>query len=154
MRSLLFILAVLLLPATTVAAQERDVPYWASLRADEVYMRVGPSVDFPIEWIYRRAGLPVKVIRLNEGWRLVEDADGARGWIAARLLDPERAALVTQGDLVPMRAAADQSSALRWRLEAGVVGRLGRCQDGWCQFTVGRRSGWVPQGRLWGADAP
>lgn len=154
MRLLLLFLVALLLPHAPLAAQEREVPYWASLRADEVYMRVGPSVDFPIEWIYRRAGLPVKVIRLNEGWRLVEDADGARGWIAARLLDPERAALVRGAALVPMRAAADGASALRWRVEAGVVGRLGRCEAGWCQFTVGRRSGWVPQDRLWGAGAP
>jgi SH3-like domain-containing protein len=37
------------------------VPYWAALRAGEVNMRVGPSEDFPIEWVYRRQGLPVKV---------------------------------------------------------------------------------------------
>lgn len=153
-RPLCLLLAAILLLPVSAAAQERDLPYWASLRADEVYMRVGPSVDFPIEWVYRRAGLPVKVIRLNEGWRLVEDSEGTRGWIAARLLDPERAALVTGTTLVPMRAAADDAAELRWRVEPGVVGRLGRCTDGWCQFTVDRRSGWLPQRRLWGAGSP
>lgn len=138
-------------PAT---AQERDVPYWASLREDEVYMRVGPSVDFPIEWIYRRAGLPVKVVRLNEGWRLVEDPDGARGWIAARLLDPDRAAIVTGEGEAAMRAEPSPAAPLRWRVEAGVVGRLGQCNDGWCRFTVGQRGGWIAQDRLWGSGAP
>ena len=130
------------------------MPYWASLREDEVYMRVGPSVDFPIEWIYRRAGLPMKVVRLNEGWRLVEDPDGARGWVAARLLDPERAAIVTGSSETAMRAGPDPASALRWRVEAGVVGRLGQCEVGWCRFVVGQRSGWVAQERLWGAGSP
>lgn len=149
--SLFLAICVTSVPAS---AQERDVPYWASLREDEVYMRVGPSVDFPIEWIYRRAGLPVKVVRLNEGWRLVEDPDGARGWVAARLLDPERAAMVTGGGETAMRAEPNAAAALRWRVEAGVVGQLGQCSVGWCRFTVGQRSGWVVQDRLWGSGAP
>lgn len=135
-------------------AQDREVPYWATLRADEVYMRVGPSVDFPVEWIYRRTGLPVKVVRLNEGWRLVEDPEGARGWIAARLLSPDRGAIVIGQGVAAMRAEPAGGSALRWRVEPGVVGRLGNCESGWCEFTVERRRGWVEQGRLWGADSP
>jgi SH3-like domain-containing protein len=35
-------------------------------------MRVGPSEAYPIEWVYRRQGLPVKVVRVMQGWRLVE----------------------------------------------------------------------------------
>ncbi|WP_235425404.1 SH3 domain-containing protein [Croceibacterium mercuriale] len=149
--SLLLMICAIPAPA---GAQEREVPYWASLREDEVYMRVGPSVDFPIEWIYRRSGLPVKVVRLNEGWRLVEDPEGTRGWVAARLLDPERAAMVRGQGTTAMRANPDPAAALRWRVEAGVVGQLGRCESRWCRFTVGQRSGWVAQDRLWGAGAP
>ena len=78
--------------ATSVQAQDREVPYWASLRADEINMRVGPSADYKIDWVYRRRGLPVKVVRVMEGWRLIEDPDGARGWVASRLLDPDRGA--------------------------------------------------------------
>src|SRR6478736_3439484 len=72
-------LLCLLLLAAPAAAQEREVPYWASLRAGEVNMRVGPSENFPIDWVYRRQGLPVKVLRVNQGWRLVEDPEGTRG---------------------------------------------------------------------------
>ena len=100
---LLFALIAL---ASPVAAQNREVPYWATLRAEEVNMRVGPSEAYPIEWVYRRQGLPVKVIRVMQGWRLVEDPDGERGWIVARLLDPARGAIVTGEGLVDMRAAA------------------------------------------------
>src|SRR6187401_2910337 len=85
---------LLLLLAAPAAAQNREVPFWASLRASEAFMRVGPSEDFPIDWVYRRQGLPVKVLRINQGWRLVEDPDGTQGWIVARLLTPERGAIV------------------------------------------------------------
>ena len=37
----LSLLAALLLPAS-LAAQDREVPYWASMRAPEVNLRVGP----------------------------------------------------------------------------------------------------------------
>src|SRR5687768_10053317 len=90
--------------AAPAGAQQQDPPYWATLRAEEVNMRVGPSEDFPIEWVYRREGLPVKVVRVMQGWRLVEDPDGARGWIVARLLNPARGAMVIGEGLAEMRA--------------------------------------------------
>jgi len=140
--------------AAPVAAQDREVPYWASLRAESVNMRVGPSVDFPIAWVYRRQGLPVKVVRLNEGWRLVEDPDGTRGWIVARLLSPERAAIVIGDGPAEMRAEPGEDAGLRWQLEPGVVGRLGSCQVGWCEIDVAGHRGWVARARLWGDGDP
>lgn len=130
------------------------MPYWASLRVDPVNMRVGPSESYPIEWVYHRAGLPVKVVRLYQGWRRVRDQDGAEGWIVARLLNPERTAVVTGKGLAAMRAEADGGSALRWNLEPGVVGKLRDCDNGWCELDVKGRTGWVEQKRLWGAGNP
>ena len=31
--------------------------------------------------------------------------------------------------------------ALKWKLEPGVVGKLGDCEANWCEFSVGKRSG-------------
>ena len=145
---------IFLLLAAPAAAQEREVPYWASLRVGEVNMRVGPSEDFPIEWVYRREGLPVKVVRVMQGWRLVEDPDGTRGWVVARLLTPDRGAIVVGDGLAEMREAADPGARVRWRAEPGVVGALGTCDDGWCEFAVRTRKGWIRATRLWGAGEP
>lgn len=147
-------LLVLLLLAMPAAAQEREVPYWASLRAGEVNMRVGPSENFPIEWVYRRQGLPVKVLRVLQGWRLVEDPDGARGWIVARLLTPDRGAIVVGDGLAELREAGASDARVLWRAEPGVVGALGDCEEGWCELAVGARKGWVRETRLWGAGEP
>jgi SH3-like domain-containing protein len=148
------LVVLLFLAAAPVEAQDRDVPYWASLRVDEVNMRVGPSESYPIAWVYHRVGLPVKVVRLYQGWRLVRDQDGAEGWIVARLLNPARTALVVGQGLAPMRADANGAAALRWNLEPGVVGKLKDCEGGWCELDVAGHKGWVEQKRLWGAGDP
>ena len=147
-------LCAILLVATPVGAQKREVPYWATLRANEINMRVGPSADYRIDWVYRRKGLPVKVVRVMEGWRLIEDPDGTRGWVVSRLLSPERGALVMGTKPVAMREDAVASSQLKWRLEPGVVGTLGKCDEGWCSFAVGEHKGYVRQSQLWGAQQP
>ncbi len=146
------VFAALMALAVPATAQDREVPYWASIRASELNMRVGPSADYKIAWVYHRAGLPVRVLRVMEGWRLIEDPDGEKGWVVARLLSPDRTAIVTEGSPAAMRAAPDSSSEVKWRLEAGVTGALGECSSGWCELQLDDRSGWVEESRLWGDD--
>jgi SH3-like domain-containing protein len=140
--------------ATSAAADNREVPYWATLRASEVNMRVGPSRDFPIAWVYKRAGLPVKVVRLNQGWRLIEDPDGTRGWVLLQMLKAERGAIVRGKGKAELRSDPDAEAKTLWRAEPGVVGALGKCENGWCRFSVGGRSGWIRGDRVWGAGEP
>lgn len=130
------------------------MPYWAALRVDKVNMRVGPGEEYRIAWVYKRKQLPVRVVRLKEGWRLVEDPDGARGWMLARFLTRERGAIVSGTGLAEMRDAGSPSARLKWRLEPGVTGKLGDCAEGWCEFDVSGHKGWVEERRLWGAGAP
>lgn len=140
--------------AVPLHAQDREVPYWATIRgsASELNMRVGPSADYPVSWVYRRPGLPVKVLRVHESWRLVQDPGGTKGWVASRLLSPDRGAIVTGGRPIAMRDGASAEAKVKWFIEAGVVGKLGDCTAGWCRLTVGAHDGWVEQARLWGVD--
>jgi SH3-like domain-containing protein len=150
----LALLTQLTLISAPLAAADRAVPYWASIRSREVNMRVGPARDYRIAWVYRRPQLPLKVVRLKEGWRLVEDPAGERGWMLAQFLSPERSALVTGAGLAEMRAEGRGGAKLLWRIEPGVVGKLGECDLGWCRFDAGGHIGFVPQDRLWGAGEP
>lgn len=140
--------AALAVPGRAAAAD--DVPYWASLTADTVNMRVGPARDYKIAWLYKRKLLPVKVVRLHEGWRLVEDPDGARGWILSRFLSRKRTALVTAG--ADLRSAPGGAQRL-WRVERGVVGTLGDCRGGWCRFDTNGHAGWIRADAVWGDGA-
>lgn len=140
--------------AAPASAQEREVPYWATIGTSQLNMRVGPSINYRIDWVYRREGLPVKVVRVAEGWRLIQDPDGARGWVVARLLSADRGAIVIGEGLAAMREGPADSARLKWNAEPGVVGALGECEAGWCSFDVKGRVGWVRAERLWGAGEP
>jgi len=146
---------------TPLRAQERALPYWASLSYDEVRMRVGPSKEYPISWIYKRQGLPVKVVRVREGWRLVEDPDGTQGWIAASQLNAARGTLVVGTGLADVRAEPSAAAALKWRAEPGVVARLLRCRAAWCEVDLATPKqredgksvkGWITRQRLWATE--
>ena len=147
-------IAGLILASTPASAEGNAAPYWASLRATEVNMRVGPGEDYRINWVYHRQHLPVKVLREMEGWRLIQDQDGARGWVTLRLLSKQRGAVVIGGGAADMRDQASDSAKLEWRLSPGVVGVLGDCSAGWCKFSVAGRSGYVHEAALWGAGNP
>ncbi|BBB12540.1 SH3 domain-containing protein [Sphingopyxis sp. FD7] len=148
-RKLALILFSLAAAGPASAQSDPELPYWASISVDEARMRKGPSIDVPVLWEYRRKDLPVKVIARHENWRRVEDPDGARGWMAARLLSRTRTAIVT-GAVRPMREEPSLSAAVAYRAEPGVVGRISDCQDGWCRFDVKGRKGWIQTDHIWG----
>ncbi|ANK13658.1 SH3 domain-containing protein [Erythrobacter neustonensis] len=138
--------------ASPLNAQDRALPYWAVLRYEKVNMRVGPSGEYPVIWVYQRQGMPVKVIRIREGWRLVEDHEGTQGWISASQLDLARAGMVIGKGLAEVRAAANDAAPVNWRAEPGVVGKMKPCRDGWCEMDIAGRKGFVAAARLWGSQ--
>lgn len=148
------ILAGLALIVSAPASADDDVPFWASIRASVINMRVGPGEEYKINWVYRRPGLPLKVLRIKDSWWLVQDPDGAKGWMLLRFLTRKRGGYVQGSGLADMRDRAGDDARLIWRLEPGVSGKLGDCSAGWCEFTVEERRGYVRQDRLWGAGAP
>lgn len=125
------------------------LPRFASLRANEVYMRSGPGTRYPIEWIYRRRGLPVQIIAEFDTWRKVRDWNGAVGWIHRAMLTGKRTAITTAADTTLLREP-DPGAPVVARAESGVVAQLLSCQGPWCRIEARGLKGWVPRGALWG----
>ncbi|KTE20566.1 hypothetical protein ATE67_09975 [Sphingopyxis sp. H050] len=148
-RQILLGIALMAAMGPAVAQSDVELPYWASINVDEARMRKGPSPDVPVTWEYRRKDLPVKVVARFETWRKIEDPDGTTGWMAARLLSRTRTAIVT-GGIQPMREEPSLSSAVAYRAQPGVVGRITDCKDGWCLFDVKGRKGWIQTDHIWG----
>lgn len=137
-----------------MAHAQQKPPYWATIGAGEARMRTGPGKQFPVNWLYRRSGLPVIVIATYPNWRKVRDPDGAEGWIQANLLNDDRGALVRGAGNVELRDAPQPGAKIVWRAQPGVVGKISECGKGWCRLDVRGRGGYVEEGRLWGAGAP
>jgi SH3-like domain-containing protein len=152
MRHVAALIASIAIAAPLAAAEQQKPPYWASISAGEAKMRTGPDRTYPATWLYRRAGLPVKVIATHKEWRQVEDPDGAQGWMQASLLSAARTAMVRGQQPAPMLEAPQPGAKLRFRAAPGVVGKVSKCGDGWCQLDVKGRAGFVQVSGLWGVE--
>lgn len=144
------VLAVVAAIGPADAQSVKKPPYWASLAKGEAVMRVGPSKNFPANWVYLRRELPVKVIETYPDWRKIEDPSGTTGWLHVRLLKDDPTAIV-QGSQAEMRDRPSDGARLLYRLQPGVVGKVSGCASGWCAFNVGGKAGYVLADRLWGA---
>ena len=127
-----------------------EEPFWGSLRKPQANLRVGPGRAYRISWVYQRGGLPVKVLRTMSGWVLIEDPDGARGWMLKQFVGRARAAIV-KGGVTDIRENKDGSGRTLWRAEPGVIAELGACSGEWCKVAVDGREGFVARSALWGA---
>ncbi|WP_309662178.1 SH3 domain-containing protein [Sphingomonas sp.] len=144
--------AALLLLATAASAQDKTPPYWASIASGEAMMRTGPGRNYPGTWLYKRRDLPVRVVKTYPNWRMIEDPDGTRGWMLVTLLSDQRTAIVKPGPPRAIHLEASDSSRVRYRAEAGVVGRIDKCAGGWCHIAIGQRHGFIARGDVWGTD--
>ncbi|MDB6176103.1 SH3 domain-containing protein [Paracoccus sp. Z330] len=127
------------------------LPRYVSLKGSEGNARRGPSLSHRIDWVFRHAGMPLRVVAEFGHWRRVEDKDGAGGWVHYALLSGVRTAVVTE-DMVALRNRPHQDADIAARAESGAIVRLGECNRDWCRVTGGGQRGWVMKSTLWGVD--
>jgi SH3-like domain-containing protein len=128
------------------------LPRFVSLKGSEGNARRGPGLTHRIDWVFTRAGMPLRITAEFENWRRVEDSEGAGGWVHYSLLSGVRTALVTL-DMAELRDAPDASAAVVAQAELGVVGRVLQCNPDWCRVSLEGTRGWVLKTALWGVKA-
>lgn len=140
-----------------VQASGLPVPRYVSLKSDRVHVRQGPGTDHQVLWVYRRAGLPVEIIKEFDGWRQIRDADGITGWVLQSLVSGRRTVLVLPWEAkgaalpqVPILSDDNLSSRAVAIVEAGVLASVRSCDGKWCLISVGEHRGYVEQKKLWG----
>src|SRR5690606_25372001 len=99
------------------------LPRFVSFRAEEVNLRTGPGVQYPVDWVYRRRNLPVEVIAEFGTWRKVRDIQGTQGWVHQSLLSSNRFVAIT-GQTRTLRRRADAQSPAVARVEPGVIAQV------------------------------
>jgi SH3-like domain-containing protein len=128
------------------------LPRFAALRSDQVSLRAGPGTRYPIDWVYQRRYLPVKIEREFEVWRLVSQPDGTKGWVHEAMLTGRRGFLIDGDQPQTLRASASDTAEAVAVLKPGVVGRLLSCPAGtaWCQVEAKTYKGWLPRTGFYG----
>jgi SH3-like domain-containing protein len=139
-----------LFPSAAPAQSAADkLPRFASLRADEVNLRVGPGENYPIEWILKRKEMPVEIVEQFQNWLRIEDWQGDKGWVLDRMVSAKRA-VVVDGAVRGLRRQPDPGAAVIARAEPGVVAKLLELKGGWCRVEAGGFRGWLRRDEIWG----
>ncbi|HEY2891993.1 MAG TPA: SH3 domain-containing protein, partial [Dongiaceae bacterium] len=122
----LLALVAILLPAPAAVARDQSglpVPRYVSLRSNQINLRSGPGMNFPIEWVYQRKHLPVEIIAEYDTWRKIRDWQGTVGWVHQSMLDGSRYVMITGSERLMHQDAAD-TSPVTARVEPGVIPSL------------------------------
>ena len=133
------------------------IPRFVTLRTNEINLRAGPSVNYPIEWVYTREGLPVEITAEYDTWRRIRDIEGTEGWVHQSMLSGKRSVLVTGDNTQPVYDKADSTAPIIARAEPKAMGALTKCENAWCEVTFTTADndikGYMPKGSFWGAYA-
>jgi SH3-like domain-containing protein len=125
------------------------VPRFVSLGSNQVNVRFGPGRQYPIHWVYTRAGLPVTITAEFDTWRKIRDWEGAEGWVHSSLLAGRRTVMIVDRQRELKRTPeADARTVLR--AEPYVLGELLVCESAWCQVEIAERRGWIQRSEVWG----
>ena len=143
------VLVALPVAATAQTTVGDKLPRFASLRSDEVNLRVGPGENYPIEWVYKRKDLPVEILEEYQNWRKIQDSQGAKGWVLDRMVTGKRAVIV-DGGVRPLYRLPDPASQIVARAEPGVIAKLIEFQGPWCRVEAGSVKGWLQRSEVWG----
>jgi len=120
-----------------------------SLKKNKTNVRYGPSLDYPIKYIYRKINLPVKQIDKKENWRRIVDLKNNSGWIHWSQLKSSNSIIALE-DKILFKKPSNFSKPIA-RLEKGRLLMIGKCADDWCNITTDDFTGWIKIKNVWGS---
>ena len=134
---------------TVIKGSGLPVPRFVSLKSDVVNMRVGPGHEYPLQWVYVRKNLPLKVISEFDVWRKVVDHEGVTGWVHGQLVSLKRYGVITSSN-AKLRAEPGTEAAVTAVAESGVLMEVQYCEGNWCRLGSDIAKGWLERDRFWG----
>ena len=123
--------------------------YFSTLRYNNVNLRQGPSIDYPVKIFYKKKYLPVLIQDASDNFRKIKDHENNTGWIHVSQLSKRKAALALKDQVIIFKNPTVFSKPLAV-LEKGRLCMISKCKDAWCKIKVEKYSGWVKKKNLWG----
>ena len=123
--------------------------YYMTLRNDQVNLRQGPSLNYPIKLVYKKKFLPILIQDKSENFRKVLDHENNSGWIHVSQLSKKKAALNIFDKSIIFQKPSIYSKPIA-KLEIGRLCLIKKCKDNWCKIKTGDFSGWIEKRNLKG----
>ena len=127
------------------------LPRFVSLKSNKVNLRRGPSLDYKIDWVYKRKHLPLMIVSEFGHWRQVTDFEGYTGWIYKDLLSGSRYIIVNNKETL-LRNKATFESLGKAILKREVIAKLIDCEGVWCFIRIRNMRGYVLAEHIWGTS--
>jgi len=115
-----------------------------------VYVRTGPGRKYPVQWVFKKAGLPVEIILEYDAWRKIKDFEGETGWVHKSLLSGRRAGIVDTESVVHIHKKQSKDSDVLAKLNPKVVLKVESCEPVWCFVNALGYKGWLEKSVIWG----
>ena len=144
----LLLFVFLMVPQDVQASPDRDFKgFQGSIKSHEVNVRAGPGTNFPILWVFKMRGYPVKAVAKYSHWYKIRDAEGEEGWIHQNFMSTRETALIKSREPAVLYKDRDGVHPLL-KLENGVLVVLKRCALGLCEVEVSGEDGWIDSTKL------
>lgn len=122
---------------------------FASVKTEEVKVRSGPGKSYPIKFVYRKKGLPVKLLKEYDNWYQIQDLEGDIGWIAKSFINVNFKTVIAIRDDVIYNRANPKSKPI-FRVEKNVIMSNLGCRNDFCRISVSNKKGWINKKSVWG----
>ena len=119
-----------------------------SLKNTKVNVRLGPSKNYPIKFVYEQKYLPVVIIDEHYNWRKVKDYDNDTGWIHISQLSKIITTVTTKDNQVVYSSPSIYSKP-KVKLEIYQVLTIKKCNQTWCEIKNAKINGWIKKEYLW-----
>ena len=120
-----------------------------SLKKNEVNLRQGPSLEYPIKLIYKKKYLPVIILDKSGPFRKIKDFQNNTGWIHVALLSKKKSAINIKNNSILYKNPTIYSKPIA-KLESGRLVLIKKCNQKWCKISSGEFIGWINKSFLWG----
>ena len=123
--------------------------FFLSLKKNEVNLRQGPSLEYPIKLIYKKKYLPVIILDKSGPFRKIKDFQNNTGWIHVALLSKKKSAINIKKNSILYKNPTIYSKPIA-KLESGRLVLIKKCNQKWCKISSGEFIGWINKSFLWG----
>ena len=124
--------------------------YYLMLKNSKVNVRMGPGLDYPVKFIYKKKYLPVKVIDKKENFRKVIDHKKNSGWIHISQLKKVNSVIILSNRILFKKPTFNSKPIAN--IESGRLFLLEKCKKDWCEVSSQNYSGWINMDNVWGKD--
>ena len=124
--------------------------YYLMLKNSKVNVRMGPGLDYPVKFIYKKKNLPVKVIDKKENFRKVIDHKKNSGWIHISQLKKINSIIVLSNRILFKKPTLNSKPIAN--IESGRLFVLKKCKKDWCEVSSLNYTGWINMDNVWCKD--